>query len=546
MPLSSVRWWNRLSVKITLVITLATAVGGAALLALMLRAQRDQLMEQTVSNAAYLSDTLVNSLQRHMLRNERADLVGSLDAVAAQPLMTELRLFDSHGLTRYSTNGTEVGRVANKSEPTCAACHANGLVVSHQPLADSDRTRVVPHEGGRVLVAVSPIYNRAACSEAACHAHPADQRVLGLLEVGVSLAHVDGTLAALQRRTGAVVLITVLGLAVTSIVFTRRAVVRPVEQLVEGVQRVAAGDLKEEVPVQGSGEIAALAQSFNAMEATLLEVRRQRLAILEGLEQQVEDRTAALKQAQERLIQSEKLSSLGRLAASIAHEINNPLAGILTYAKLLVRTLEEAPPDERARTKIIGQLKLVERETQRCTAIVRNLLDFARERPLKLSQVDVNMVIGEALFLINNQIALQNIRLEADLGQVPPIEADFGQIRQAILNILINACDAMARVGGALRVRSRRGASGQVEIVVEDTGVGIPPEHLKKVLDPFFSTKEKGTGLGLSVVYGIVERHGGSLRIESTQGQGTTVTIALPEAAAAPIAQAEGATARVG
>jgi two-component system NtrC family sensor kinase len=272
--------------------------------------------------------------------------------------------------------------------------------------------------------------------------------------------------------------------------------------------------------------VAALARAFNEMEGTLLEVRAQRLALLEGLEQQVQDRTAALKKAQERLIQGEKLSSLGRLAASIAHEINNPLAGILTYAKLLVRTLEEAAPDDAGRTKIIGQLKLVERETQRCTAIVRNLLDFARERPLKLGEVDVNAAIGEALFLIANQSRMQNVTLQQALSPVPPIEADFGQIRQALVNILINACDAMPS-GGTLHVATER-VGEQVEISVRDTGVGIAPDDLKKVLDPFFTTKEKGTGLGLSVVYGIVERHGGALRIDSTPGQGTVVTITLP------------------
>jgi two-component system NtrC family sensor kinase len=379
-----------------------------------------------------------------------------------------------------------------------------------------------------VLATVAPIYNSQACSTAACHAHPPDQRVLGLLEVGTSLSHVDGTLAELQRTTAIIALLTVLGLAATAIVFTRRTVVSPVEQLVEGAQRVAQGDFKAGVPVRGSGEIAALAQSFNDMEAALLEMRRQRQAILEGLEHQVEQRTAALRNAQERLIQSEKLSSLGRLAASIAHEINNPLAGILTYAKLLIRTLEEAPPDDTKRAKIIGQLKLVERETQRCTAIVRNLLDFARERPLKLSQVDVNAAISEALFLINNQSRMQNIQVETSLGQVPPIEADFGQIRQALVNILINACDAMLQ-GGTLRIGSSA-EGGRVDVVVQDTGVGIPPEHMKKVMDPFFTTKEKGTGLGLSVVYGIVERHGGRLRLESEQGRGTTVTISLPQA----------------
>jgi two-component system NtrC family sensor kinase len=191
-----------------------------------------------------------------------------------------------------------------------------------------------------------------------------------------------------------------------------------------------------------------------------------------------------------------------------------------------VRGLEEGAPDDAARAKIIGQLKLVERETQRCTAIVRNLLDFARERQLKLTQVEVNAVITETLFLINNQVKVQNIELKTELGEAAPIEADFGQIRQSLVNILINACDAMPD-GGRLSITTRA-VGGSVEIVVRDTGVGIPPEHLKKVLDPFFTTKEKGTGLGLSVVYGIIERHGGTLRIDSTPGAGTEVTITLP------------------
>jgi two-component system, NtrC family, sensor kinase len=534
MPSSPLRWWSRLSVKVTAVITVTTAIGGAVFLWLVLRAERELLMEQTLSNAAFLSDTLVSSLDRHMLRNEREELLGSLQAVASQPLMAELRLFDAHGLTHYSMNPAEIGRIADMREPTCAACHTSGR--PPDALTIADRSRIIQHAGGRVLATVSPIYNRPTCSDAACHAHPPEQRVLGLLEVGMSLAHVDDTLTELQRTTGGIALLTILGLATVAIVFTRRAVVGPVERLAEGVHRVKAGDLKEEVPVQGSGEIAELAQAFNEMEAALLEVRRQRLALLDSLEQKVEERTAALKRAQDIAAQSEKLSSLGRLAASVAHEINNPLAGILTYAKLLVRTLEEAPPDEKTRARLIGHLKLVERETQRCTAIVRHLLDFARERPLTLAHVDLNVALGEAMFLIGNQVTLQNITIEHDLGALPPVEADFGQLRQALVNILINACDAMP-AGGTLRVRSQRGEDGRVEVVVRDSGVGIPPEHMKKILDPFFTTKEKGTGLGLSVVYGIVERHGGTLAIESAPGAGTTVTIRLPPAevtAAAP------------
>jgi two-component system NtrC family sensor kinase len=536
MPLSQLRWWDRLSVKITAVILVATAIGGAVFLGFVLKAQGDLLTEQTMTNAAFMSDTLVNSLQRHMLRNERTELVGSLQAVASQPLVVELRLFDSRGRTQYSKDPGETGRIATTKEPTCIACHANG----HPPaaLTPEARSRIISHADGRVLATVSPVYNSPTCSSAACHAHPPEQRVLGLLEIGVSLSHVDDTRTALQRRTAAIALLTIVGLGLTMIVFTRRRLVHPIEQLAQGVQRVTEGDLREQVPVLGSGEVAALATAFNDMEASLLEVRAQRQALLENLEQQVQDRTAALKKAQERMIQSEKLSSLGRLAASIAHEINNPLAGILTYAKLLVRTLEEAPPDQAAREKIIKQLKLVERETQRCTAIVRNLLDFARERPLKLGEVDVNAAIGEALFLISNQSRMQNVKLDQALQPVPPVEADFGQIRQALVNILINACDAMPS-GGTLRVETRRDGE-QVEIAVRDTGIGISPADMKKVLDPFFSTKEKGTGLGLSVVYGIIERHGGALRIDSAPGEGTTVTIALPVLSSSP----DGARAR--
>jgi two-component system NtrC family sensor kinase len=526
MPLTGLRWWSRLSVKITAVITIATAIGGAVFLGLVLKAQRELLMQETFINAALLSDTLVRSLERHMLRNETAELTGSLKAVSSQPLMTELRLFDSQGRTKYSMDSAEIGRVATKQEPTCIACHSNG----HTPesLTATARSRVIDHAAGRVLATVSPIYNTQTCSTATCHAHPPEQRVLGLLEVGISLSNVDATLATLQQRTAVVAVLTVLGLAFVAIMFMRRALVHPVEELARGVQRVTRGDLKEPVPVMGSGEIAELAQAFNEMESALLDARQQRHALLNSLEQQVQDRTAALRKAQERMMQGEKLSSLGRLAASIAHEINNPLAGILTYAKLLVRTIEEKPPDEAARAKIVGQLKLVERETQRCTAIVRNLLDFARERELKLASVDVNAVVAETLFLINNQVKMQNITLQSDLGKVPPIEADFGQIRQSLVNILINACDAM-QGGGTLSITTRE-VGNVVEIVVRDTGVGIPPEHLKKVLDPFFTTKEKGTGLGLSVVYGIIERHGGTLRIDSVPGSGTEVTITLPPA----------------
>jgi two-component system NtrC family sensor kinase len=523
--MSPSRWFSRLSVQVTAVIILATAIGAGLSLWFVLRSQSRLLTDQTIGQAAFFSDTLLHSLDRHMLRNERTELVAALSAVAAQPRMTGLRLFDATGRTAYSKNAGEIGRVADLNEPTCLACHHSGP--SHKVLDAAARSRIIAGSNGRVLATVTPVYNRATCSSAPCHAHSPDQRVLGVLEVSVSLSQVDATRAALQRTTAIVSLLTIAGLAVTAIAFTRRQLLNPISRLAAGVNRLKQGDFKEQVAPEGSDEIADLSRAFNDMAAVLSEARRQRLLLLESLEQQVQERTAALERAQAQLMQTEKLSSLGRLSASIAHEINNPLAGILTYAKLLLKTVERDDGSQPSREKQLHQLRLIERETQRCSVIVRGLLDFARERPLSLLSVDVNAAVGEALLLVRNQFGLQNITIDSETTPLPLVEADLGQIRQALLNVLINACEAMPG-GGTLRVRTRPTEAGGVAVEVADTGVGIAPDDLGRVLDPFFTTKEMGTGLGLSVVYGIVERHGGALHIDSTVGAGTTVTLTLP------------------
>jgi two-component system NtrC family sensor kinase len=246
----------------------------------------------------------------------------------------------------------------------------------------------------------------------------------------------------------------------------------------------------------------------------------------------VEERSAALKSAQAQLIQSEKMSSLGKLAASVAHEINNPLAGILTYTKLLIRLHEEGELTDKVRERCTGNLRLVQRETERCGAIVRNLLDFARQRAPSLKEIDVSAAVDEALSLLSHRLVMQNVTLVKDLSPTPPVKADFGQLRQSFVNIALNACEAM-NSGGTLNVTART-VGGMVEVRMADTGPGIPPENLPRILDPFFTTKEKGTGLGLSVVYGIIDRHSGTVDIESVVGQGTTVIVRLPTAANSP------------
>ncbi len=288
----------------------------------------------------------------------------------------------------------------------------------------------------------------------------------------------------------------------------------------QATRRVTRDQLDLEVPVTWAGELGILATCFNDMTRSLRATKLVLDGLMHGLEDEVEERTAALRAAQDQLVRTEKLSSLGKLSASIAHEINNPLAGILTFAKLIIRTLEQGPPDDATRRTLVKHLHLVERESERCSAIVRNLLDFARERPLALKDTNVNAVVEEAVQLLGNQIQIQGVVLEKRLGAVPAVDGDFGLLRQACVNVIMNACEAMAR-GGRLVIESAVVDDGRwVELAFQDSGPGIPPDHLPKIFDPFFTTKERGTGLGLSVVYGIVEKHGGKIDLEDRAGEG--------------------------
>ncbi len=521
----NIPWWNRLGVRLAVSIALVSIITLSVFLFLVLRSQTAHLMDQARRSAANVNDTITSSIEHDMLHDRREDAYQIMGRIAQQDQVERLRLFDAVGRIRYSKDNSEIGVIPDIKAESCSPCHASGR--SQLPLSVADRTHVSIRNGRHVLGAVTPIYNQPACSTASCHVHPPAQRVVGLVELGLQLDSIDQESATLRRTTMGLTLLATLTLGVLTFAFTRRLVIDPVRRLVAATKRVRAGKLDEHLPVSGRGEIAALEASFNDMEGALATARAERNELLQGLERQVRERTEALERAQAQLIQTEKLSSLGKLSASIAHEINNPLAGILTTAKLLIRTVGEQT-DDPSTPGTIRMLKLVQRETERCSAIVRNLLGFARERALTLTDADVGAALDEALFLVANQFALLGIQLDRDLQPVPTMRADFGQLRQAFANIVINACDAMPN-GGTLRVRVRFVESERIIVVeINDTGVGIPAEQLTKVLDPFFTTKEKGTGLGLSVVYGVVERHGGRLLIDSTPGVGTKVTIRLP------------------
>jgi two-component system NtrC family sensor kinase len=512
-----------------------------------IRYEQTERVDLMIQGASQFSDTVKRSIHYAMLQNRWEDAFHIMDTIGEQEGVTRVRVFSKEGAILFSTEQAEVGHAVDTRAESCYACHA-----AERPLEGlmlPDRARIFRAEDGhRLLGMITPLYNEPGCSEG-CHVHPKNKHVLGVLDITLSLARVDEEIAAVARRTAAFAGITTALLALILAAIVRRSVVHPVRELAEGTRRVAQGDLSHRIPVRTVDEVGMLAVSFNRMTETLGKAQAELDALVATLEQRVEERTRELREAQAQLVQTEKLASLGKLSASIAHEINNPLSGILTYAKLISRKLRMGVPDVEGIQAALQQLGLVERETQRCVTIVRNLLDFARQRAPSFQAVDISAVLDEALSLLDNRLAIQNVRVAREFAPAPTVRADFGQLRQAFVNILMNACEAMPG-GGTLRALVRvtavpdggkgglpspagkPGPAGRfAEVVIADTGQGIAPEHLSKIFDPFFTTKEKGTGLGLSVVYGIVERHGGRIAVESQVGQGTTITLRLPAAA---------------
>jgi two-component system NtrC family sensor kinase len=342
--------------------------------------------------------------------------------------------------------------------------------------------------------------------------------VIGMLYVGILEA------PYIDKRNELVLsffLVAILGviLAQLMVVFVTSRITKPLKGLVFATERIAQGDLDYEVPVESADELGNLATSFNKMTKTLKssdEEIRKRSTALERANQE-------LRETQVQLIQTEKLSSLGRLAAGVAHELNNPLTGVMTFSHLLLKNAQ----DEATKS----DLEIIIRETTRCREIIKGVLDFARQNPPQRKLCYINGVIEKTLSLLQHQAVFHNITIGRKLDEsLPQIWIDENQIEQVIMNIALNAAEAM-NGQGILSVSSGVSQGGDfVEVRVSDTGMGILQENLSKIFDPFFTTKDpqRGTGLGLSVSYGIIQKHHGDIIVESEVGKGTTFTVRIP------------------
>lgn len=528
-----------MSAKLNLLLLGAMLVIFALLGYLNVRLHRQHLEQNTLQAAERISDVIKQGTTDYMLRNDRSGLYQSIQTIAAEPGIYKIRIFDQEGRITYTTTPSEQNHVVDKTGEACYGCHAQSQPLTR--LNRPDRFRIYRNGGrSRVLGIITPIENQPSCSNAACHAHPASQQILGVLDTNLSLAKADIQLAESSRIMIAYTACGLVLIAVLSWFFVWRVVGRPVQALERGTERLKAGDLGYQIQVESEDEIGDLARSFNDMSSQLKAEHTENVAWTHTLEQRVEQKTRELRRAHEHALHTEKMASIGKMAAVLAHEINNPLSGILTYAKLLRKYVDHADNGKDRRQEIRDSLDLIASESRRCGDLVKNLLTFSRTTPMNLQPTNLNSVIAQALRLVQHQLELTGIhveeRLETDL---PLIDCDGAQIEQVLLALLMNAIDAMPQGGNLWITSTSEAQDNQLRIVVRDDGAGIPPEILPRIFEPFLTTKEtgRGVGLGLAISHSILERHNGTMAVQSEVGKGTTFTVTLPwekEAAKAP------------
>jgi two-component system NtrC family sensor kinase len=346
-------------------------------------------------------------------------------------------------------------------------------------------------------------------------------QIIGMLYVGMlEKPYVDLRNSVMLTFTGIAALCVVVLLVI--LFFITSSITNPLRRMVQATNRIARGDLNYSVRIGFRDEIGQLARSFNQMTENLKLANENLIQWGKTLEKRVEERTKELREMQDYLLQSEKLRSLGKIAAGVAHEINNPLTSILLNTHLMLEKLEKSDV-------FYENLSLIADETARCTQIVKGLLEFARQNPPQKTFTNINELIERTSQLLENQASFQNIRIIKDLkAGLPPLKLDRNKIQQVFWNLLLNACEAMPE-GGQITVSSSLSEDEKtIAVHFADSGIGIPKENLSKLFDPFFTTKSSGTGLGLAVSYGIVEQHQGRIEVKSEVGRGTVFTLSFP------------------
>jgi two-component system NtrC family sensor kinase len=426
---------------------LILAVGITALLTIgifsyfNIQSHSSGLLAEVERSANQLSETVKHSTRYDMLLNQRDRIHIIINAIGQQPGIRDVRVLNKFGKIIYSSHATDIGKMVDQKAESCYACHAAGKPLEKLPIKDRTRIFRINPDSSRVMGIISPIYNEQSCYEADCHAHSKAQTVLGVLDVTISLEEVDKQIKKGEMEIVIFAISAVLALSFIIGFFVRRWVDKPVKELLNATNQVSTGNLNYTIKNRRDDEMGSLAKSFNNMTKKLSEARLQ-------------------------LFQSDKMASLGRLAAGVAHEINNPLTGVLTYSSFLLKRTKD-------NSELQEDLKVIVRETKRSREIVKSLLDFARQSVPKKNEANINEIIEHAIGVVVNQLSIDHIKLIKNLdSNLPAVTVDSNQIQQVIINLLVNAHDAIEKEGSITITSSK--------LTLSPLGI----THIKKAICP--------------------------------------------------------------
>lgn len=466
---------------------------------LSINAQSDALFSQAEIHANKLSDAIKNSTQTSMLENKKEEVHAIINTVAHEPSILEIRILNKEGVVTFSSREDLIGKMVDKRAESCYACHTENQPL--QKLSMNQRTRVYrpSPDSPRILAVINPIYNAPSCYQASCHAHTRDKTVLGVLDIKMDLRDVDRQIEESKVRLIVFAVIAILAFSLSIAYLVRRWIGKPVSELVKATNQVSAGNLNYAIDNPGEDELGILAKSFNKMTKNLAEAKMQ-------------------------LFQSDKMASLGRLAAGVAHEINNPLTGVLTYSSFLLKRTKDNP-------ELQENLEVIVRETIRSREIVKGLLDFSRQSVPKKHNADINRILKSGIEVVASQLLLKKIELDAHFDPaLPEVKVDANQIQQVIVNLLVNAADAIGDNGGKISVvpsllsLSPHGLA-QIKAAVCPNGHDLMDSELKIYGLPTVKVKVTSNGnvgvMNLDPVYG---KHRHEYGIEIEKGKGLQVS----------------------
>lgn len=521
------KFFSKLSIKLILVISGILLINLAIYTIYTITHLKEDLLDAAFQNAYNISDLLKKSVRYSMSLNRKEDVYHIIRTIGKEKGVAAVRIYNKQGQISYSADSSEINKTINMNDEACNVCHSKESLPSYLPWKQMTRVYVT-NDGEKVMGLINPIKNEEDCYTASCHAHHPDKNVLGVLDIILSTKKYDEIVE--ENTTNIItnsVFITIL-ISIFSGLFITMIVNKPLKKISKGIEEISEGNLDYRIFLSAKDELGIMAFQFNQMSKKLDEAYKEIKEWSETLNQKVEEKNEELKKIYEQIIQIEKLASLGKLSATVAHELNNPLEGILTYSKLISKKISkiEIAGDKES---LLKYLKLITDETGRCGKIVKDLLLFSHQEEGKFLSFDIIEIIEKSLSLINHHFEINRIKLIRNFQfEHFYLLCDSQKIEQALIAILINAIESMSESGNLIVQLTEENNSACIRII--DSGKGISEKDLPYIFEPFYSTKDsaKGTGLGLAVAYGIINQHKGEIIVEQTSPLGTTFKISLP------------------